>query len=115
LPVTPLMPVPLLAVKKPAIEPAPTALPRRAVPEPFWVTSSAVPELALVSEVLEVPAVLAVLPMMSGSPATASTGLSFAAAAAVQAPRPPSMPASRARRERGCVVGFGVVMGNLLG
>ena len=53
---TPLMPVPFWAVKKPAMEPAPTAEPRSAVPEPFWVTSRAVPVELVVRLVLAVPA-----------------------------------------------------------
>ena len=65
------MPVPFAAVKKPAIEPAPTAEPRSAAPDPFCVTSRAVPVDDVVSVVFAVPALLPVSPMSSGSPAAA--------------------------------------------
>src|SRR6187551_1130571 len=94
------MPVPLEAVKKPAIEPGPTAEPLSAVPLPFWVTSKAVPVLVVERLVLAVPAELVVLPRMSGSPEAARVGLTLSTDDTAQAARPPNAPASTARRDR---------------
>jgi hypothetical protein len=97
--VTPLMAVPFWAVKNPAIEPAPTADPGRAAPVPFWVTSRAVPVLAVVSVVFEIPALLAVLPIRSGSPAAAAARSGAANRPAMRPATPPIAPARMARRD----------------
>ena len=67
--VTPLTPVPLELVKKPAMPLL--ARPRRAVPVPFCWTYRAVSVPAVESLVPVVPELLVWLPRMSGSPEAA--------------------------------------------
>jgi hypothetical protein len=102
--VTPDTPGPLALVKKPAMPLTAVAEPRRAVPAPVWVTSSAVPVESVVRDVLEVPALLEA-PMTSEPPEAAPACVGLPSEPRTRPARPARPAPMTERRERDGSIG----------